>query len=108
MALLRVEGVRLGLETSCDDASVAGCEAATGVSWSMVMGSFQGRGWSSMPLLLVTVVPGLLATALGWRALDVLALGDEQAAQSGLDVGRARLWLLAGASCMAGAEQKKL
>ena len=65
-----------------------------------IMGSFQGRGWSSLPLLLATLVPGLLATALGWRALDVLALGDEQAAQTGLDVARARLWLLAGASCM--------
>lgn len=65
-----------------------------------IMGSFQGRGWSSLPLLLATLVPGLLATSLGWRALDVLALGDEQAAQTGLDVSRARLWLLAGASCM--------
>ena len=65
-----------------------------------IMGSFQGRGWSSLPLLLATLVPGLLATAFGWRSLDVLALGDEQAAQTGLDVGRARLWLLAGASCM--------
>ena len=65
-----------------------------------IMGSFQGRGWNSMPLLLATTLPGLLITALGWRTLDVLALGDEQAAQSGLDVGRTRLWLLAGASCM--------
>ncbi|WP_291300900.1 iron ABC transporter permease [Desulfovibrio sp. MES5] len=65
-----------------------------------IMGSFQGRGWDSLPLLLATFVPGLLAVALGWRALDVLTLGDEQAAQLGLNVGRARLWLLAGASCM--------
>ena len=65
-----------------------------------IMGSFQGRGWNSMPLLLATTLPGLLITALGWRTLDVLSLGDEQAAQSGLNVGRARLWLLAGASCM--------
>ena len=65
-----------------------------------IMGSFQGRGWDSLPLLLATFVPGLLAVALGWRALDVLTMGDEQAAQLGLNVGRARLWLLAGASCM--------
>lgn len=65
-----------------------------------IMGSFQGRGWDSLPLLLTTLIPGLLATARGWRALDVLALGDEQAAQVGLNVGRERLWLLAGASCM--------
>lgn len=65
-----------------------------------IMGSLQGRGWDSLPLLLGTLVPGLLAVALGWRALDVLSLGDEQAAQLGLNVGRARFWLLAGASCM--------
>lgn len=53
-----------------------------------IMGSLQGRGWDSLPLLLGTLVPGLLAVALGWRALDVLSLGDEQAAQLGLNVGR--------------------
>ena len=41
---LRAVGVRLGLETSCDDVSVAGCEAATGVSWSMVMKILLLRG----------------------------------------------------------------
>ena len=65
-----------------------------------IMGSLQGRGWDSLPLLLATLLPGLLAVGLGWRALDVLALGDEQAAQLGLAVARARFWLLAGASCM--------
>ena len=65
-----------------------------------IMGSFQGRGWDSFPLLLGTFFPGMAAVTLGWRALDVLALGDEQAAQTGLAVGRARFWLLAGASCM--------
>lgn len=44
LALLRVVVERLGLETSCDDASVAGCEAATGVSWSMVMKILLLRG----------------------------------------------------------------
>lgn len=65
-----------------------------------ILGSLQGRGWDSLPLLLATFIPGLLAVSLGWRALDVLSLGDEQAAQLGLNVGRARFWLLAGASCM--------
>ena len=41
---LRVVGVRLGLETSCDDVSVAGCEAATGVAWSVVMKILLLRG----------------------------------------------------------------
>ena len=65
-----------------------------------IMGSLQGRGWDSVPLLLATLLPGLLVVLPGWRKLDMLALGDEQAAHLGLAVGRARFWLLAGASCM--------
>ena len=41
---LRAVGVRLGLVTSCDDVSEAGCEAATGVSWSVVMKILLLRG----------------------------------------------------------------
>ncbi len=65
-----------------------------------IMDSLQGRGWDSLPLLLATLLPGLCCIACCWRALDVLGLGDEQAAQTGLAVGRARLLLLFGASCM--------
>ena len=65
-----------------------------------IMGSLQGRGWDSVPLLLATLLPGLLVVLPGWRKLDMLALGDEQAAHLGLAVGRTRFWLLAGASCM--------
>lgn len=65
-----------------------------------IMGSFQGRGWNSLPLLLIPLLPGLVAVFLHWREMDVLALGDQQAAQLGMRVGRVRLWLLLGASCM--------
>ena len=65
-----------------------------------IMGSLQGRGWNDLPLLLATLLPGLCCIACCWRALDVLGLGDEQAAQAGLAVGRARLLLLLGASSM--------
>lgn len=65
-----------------------------------IMGSFQGRGWNSLPLLLLPLLPGLVAIFLHWREMDVLALGDQQAAQLGMRVGRVRLWLLLGASCM--------
>ena len=65
-----------------------------------IMGSLQGRGWDALPLLLATVLPGLCCVACCWRALDVLGLGDEQAAQTGLAVGRIRLLLLLGASGM--------
>lgn len=65
-----------------------------------IMGSLQGRGWDALPLLLATVLPGLCCVAGCWRALDVLGLGDEQAAQTGLAVRRVRLLLLIGASGM--------
>lgn len=65
-----------------------------------IMGSLQGRGWHDLPLLLMTLLPGLAVVALSWRKLDVLSMGDEQAAYLGLEPARARLWILAGASCM--------
>lgn len=65
-----------------------------------ILGSFQGIGWQSLPLLLATLLPGLLAAALGWRKLDVLALGDAQAAWLGLSAASCRFWLLLGASVM--------
>ncbi|MEG2172001.1 MAG: iron ABC transporter permease [Desulfovibrionaceae bacterium] len=65
-----------------------------------IMGSFQGRSWNNAPLLVLPLLLGGTVVALHWRHLDVLAMGDTQATQMGLNVGRARLWLLAGASCM--------
>lgn len=65
-----------------------------------IMGSLQGRGWDSLPIVLLTLLPGLLLVFWGRGALDVLALGDEQAAQLGLHVPRARLGILVGAACM--------
>ncbi|MDR3357568.1 MAG: iron ABC transporter permease [Desulfovibrio sp.] len=65
-----------------------------------ILGSLQGRGWESLPLLLVTLVPGFLVVSLNFRKLDLLCLGDEEAAQLGLHVGRTRFCLLAGAGMM--------
>ncbi len=65
-----------------------------------IMGSFQGRGWDSLPLFLGMFMPGLVVVALGWRKLDLLALGREQACALGLDVRKVRIFLLVGASLM--------
>ncbi|MDR1659099.1 MAG: iron ABC transporter permease [Desulfovibrio sp.] len=65
-----------------------------------LLGSLQGRSWESLPLLLVTLVPGCLVVSLNFRKLDLLCLGDDEAAQLGLHVGRARFCLLAGAGMM--------
>lgn len=65
-----------------------------------IMGSFQGRGWESLPLLLVPLLLGSFPVALLHLELDLLLLGDMQAAQLGVRVGSVRVWLLAGAGCM--------
>ena len=65
-----------------------------------IMGSLQGRTWDALPMLGLPLLVGLALVASHWRELDVLALGDAQAAQLGMPVGRARLLLLIGASCM--------
>jgi iron complex transport system permease protein len=65
-----------------------------------ILGSLQGRGWENLPLLLSVFVPGLFMVSLNFRKLDLLGLGDEEAAQLGLDVTRARLFLLTGAGMM--------
>ena len=49
-----------------------------------------GPGLGQRPPLLATLLPGLLVVLPGWRKLDMLALGDEQAAHLGLAVGRTR------------------
>lgn len=86
-------GAVVALVKALNEESVVGI-----VFW--IMGSFQGRGWDSLPLLLVPLLAGLVMVLPHWRDLDVLALGDAQAAQLGMRVGRARLWLLLGAGCM--------
>lgn len=65
-----------------------------------IMGSLQGRGWDAMPLLLITGIPGIFLAILDWRKLDILSLGDEQAAQLGVNPHASRFRLLAGASLM--------
>ncbi len=68
-----------------------------------LMGSFQGRGWTEVLIFAPWFLCGVLLVALYARELDLLSLGEEQAAQLGVHVGRARLCLLLGASLMAAA-----
>ena len=65
-----------------------------------ILGSFQGRGWESMPLLLLASLPALFVLAFRWRTLDVLAFGDVQAGQMGIDVGKNRFLILVAVGCM--------
>lgn len=68
-----------------------------------LMGSFQGRGWRELALCAPWLLAGILLVALYARELDLLALGEEQAAQLGVRVARARLALLLGASVLSAA-----
>lgn len=65
-----------------------------------IMGSLQGKGWGAAPLIICSLVPGLLACVLGWRKLDVMTLGEDDAAQLGVNPEKTRLWLLCAASLM--------
>ena len=84
----------IALVKALDEDSVAGI-----VFW--IMGSFQGRGWHDLPLLLPGLILGLIPVALLARELDILSLGDMDARHLGVNAPAARLWLLLGASAIA-------
>jgi iron complex transport system permease protein len=66
-------------------------------------GGLEGRGWTHLQAGGSLVVVGVVLLALLARPLDVLALGEEEAAALGLPVHATRLGLLALASLVAGA-----
>jgi iron complex transport system permease protein len=66
-------------------------------------GGLEGRGWPHVALAAGLVLGGCGALVAGARALDLLALGSDEAAALGLRVHGARLGVLAVASLVAGA-----
>jgi len=68
-----------------------------------IMGSFQGRGWREVSLVLPYFGLGGLMIAGQARELGMLTLGAEQAAQLGVNVRLARLMLLGGAGLLTAA-----
>lgn len=83
----------VSLVKALDEESVASI-----VFW--IMGSLQGRGWHHTLVLLPPLFLGLCIVVRHARDLDVLALGDVQARQLGMETGRVRGLLLCGASCI--------
>jgi len=65
-------------------------------------GSFNGRGWSHLWLMLPYSVVGMLMAAMLHRSMRVLELGDDAAATMGVRVERTRLIAFAAASLLAG------
>ena len=66
-------------------------------------GGLEGRGWVHFRIAALVILGGAGALRAASRVLDVLSLGDEEAAALGLPVHAARLVLLALAALVAGA-----
>lgn len=67
-----------------------------------LQGDLEARTWEHVRLAVPPVLAGLAAATLFSRDLNVMALGDDAARTSGVDVARARLALLALASLLTG------
>src|SRR3954452_22505859 len=59
--------------------------------YSWILGSLPSSGWRDVWLLLPYVSVALIALLLHRRLLDVLSVGEEEAASLGINVGRVRL-----------------
>lgn len=68
-----------------------------------LMGSLSARRWDHVYMLLPYVIVGMTVIIFFARDLNVLLLGDEQAAQMGVRVERVKLILLSAAACLAAA-----
>ncbi len=66
--------------------------------YSWILGSLDTAGWHDVLLLLPYAAISTFVLLLHRRVLDVLALGDDEAAALGINVGRTRLLLVAAAT----------
>ncbi len=89
-------GATIALIKSLNEESVSAI-----VFW--IMGSFQGRGFDHVGVMLPYLAVGGATVFLLARELDILALGPEQAAQVGVAVKRVRVALLVGAGMLTAA-----
>lgn len=69
--------------------------------WSL--GTLGGATWRTVVVTLVFVLPGTALLVLRSRHLDVMLLGDEEARQTGVDVRRLRVEVIASAALVTGA-----
>ncbi|MBC7346971.1 MAG: iron chelate uptake ABC transporter family permease subunit [Clostridia bacterium] len=65
-----------------------------------LMGGFDGANWPYVRLALPYFVLGTAAILVHTRELNILLLGEETAGQLGVDVERAKRWLLSGAALL--------
>jgi iron complex transport system permease protein len=66
--------------------------------YSWILGRLPSSGWDDVRLLLPYVAVSAVAILLHRRQLDVLSVGDDEAATLGVNVGRVRLLLVVAAT----------
>jgi iron complex transport system permease protein len=66
--------------------------------YSWILGRLPSSGWSDVTLILPYVLVSVVVVVALRRSVDVLSLGDDEAASLGVDVGRVRLALVAAAT----------
>jgi iron complex transport system permease protein len=66
--------------------------------YNWILGRLATTGWGDVRLILPYVAVGIVGVLLHRRALDVLAVGDDEAAALGLEVGRTRFIVVAAAT----------
>jgi iron complex transport system permease protein len=66
------------------------------VHW--IMGNFHNASWAKLQMAALPMVAGLIILFVFRWKLNVIALGDEEAASVGVNPGRLKLWILAGAT----------
>jgi iron complex transport system permease protein len=66
--------------------------------YSWILGSLSGAGWHQVTLVLPYALISSLILLYHRRSLDVLSVGDAEATNLGLDVSRARLWVVIGST----------
>lgn len=71
------------------------------LSWTF--GSFGGVTWGQMQVFVPVIVVGLAAALLLVKPLNALLLGETYARSLGLNVRRARVWIIASTALLAGA-----
>lgn len=101
---LILAGVVLGssLSAATSFLMLASRDRAAGIlSW--LLGSFAFASWGRLEVIVPILVPTALVIVLGWRALDVMQLGEESAAQLGVPIETVRLALLAAATLVTAA-----
>ena len=70
------------------------------VFWSM--GSFAGRGWAHVLLMLPFLGVGMVALCCSAKELNAFSLGEEQARYIGVNTKRTKLWILVMVSVLVG------